>query len=224
MTSSSKNHWSGRRKGFTLVELILAIGFFGLISALLMGSLLSVYRVKAAISAQKSLNFEASAVLNSALAGLIRSGFAIDYGQSQSQILTGESEGLQAQSDRLSVFTDRAETQSFTVYREPHQDDGEVPDSAGLVLEFSGGKKIPLHSSDIVVEAFDIELPPAPWEPGADPDLQPYVWVYLRARPRKAEGQSLDQAQQDLASFAPTAYRTLFSLRNTRPSQQKHPL
>lgn len=207
-------------KGFTLVELIIAIGFFGLISALLMYNLLMVYRTRGVIQAQKQAGTEMTVLLNHSLAGLIRSGFAIDYKQTKAEVINSETEGMQNQVDELVVFTDRAETQFFKVYRQDYQAEGDMADTAQLMLQFNNSEPIALHSSQMVVEAFDISVPPPPLETG-DHDLQPYVQLYVRARPRKNDGESLANVREDVARFSPMAYRTTFSLRNTQQSQYK---
>src|SRR5690606_31008168 len=146
-----------------------------------------VYRTKAVIQAQKQVGMEMTALLNHSVAGLIRSGFAIDYQNTQSEAASAEIQGVQVQTDQLTVFTDRAETQSFTLYRQPYQEQGEEADHALLMLQFNDDSPIPLHSPHIVIEAFDLTVPPSPIETG-DPDLQPYVQLYLRARPQKKQG------------------------------------
>src|SRR5690606_10357559 len=124
------------------------------------------------------------------------------------------------QTDQLTVFTDRAETQSFTLYRQPYQEQGEEADHALLMLQFNDDSPIPLHSPHIVIEAFDLTVPPSPIETG-DPDLQPYVQLYLRARPQKKQGESWQVIQEDPARFSPVAFKTTFSLRNVQASQYK---
>jgi len=209
------------KQGFTLVELIIAIGFFGMISALLMHNLLMVYRTRSVIQSQKQASTELTVLLNHSLAGLIRSGFAIDYHQTKANILSGETQGVQPQVDELVVFTDRAETQFFKVYRQPYQADGDQFDTAQLMLQFNEGEPIALHSSQTVIESFDVVVPSSPIET-QDHDLQPYVQLYVRARPRKTEGESFSNVQEDVARFSPMAYRTAFSLRNVQASAYKN--
>lgn len=222
MQNFIRHHWQKQSEpGFTLVELIIAIGFFGLMAALLMFNLLRVYRTRAVIQSQKQAGTELTILLNNSLAGLIRSGFAIDYNQTQAEVLVGESEGMQPQVDKLVVLTDRAETQFFKVYRNPYQADGDQFDTAQLMLQFNEDEPISLHSTETVIEAFDITIPPNPVET-QNPDLQPYVQLYVRARPRKTEGESLSNIQDDVARFSPMAYRTLFGLRNVQPSAYRN--
>ena len=208
-------------RGFTLIELIIVIGFFGFISALLMQNLLSVYKFKEIIRYYKDLNFETSAVLSNGIPGLIRSGFAIDYADTKENVSVQPTEGLQADTDTLSVYTDRAETQYFTIYREPYQSGGENGDIARLMIKFSNGESFPLHSSETVIEDFDIDVPNDPRVDG-DPDIQPYVNIYVRARHRYPFGEVADE--NDLMAYQTirASYRTTITLRNTQPSSYKN--
>jgi len=212
--SQITNHKSAR--GFTLIELIIVIGFFGFMSALLMQNLLSVYKFKEVIRYYKDLNFEASAVLSNGIPGLIRSGFAINYAQTEEGD-AGEqiTEGWQDKTDKLSIYTDRAETQYFTIYRET-----ENSDIARLMVEFSNGEKFPLHSSETVIEDFDIEVPQDPRISG-DRDIQPYVNIYVRARHRYPFGESADESELMAHQTIRASYRTTITLRNTQPSSYK---
>ena len=161
-------------KGFTLIELIVVIGLFGIVSAILMSSLLSVYHFRNVIRFKKNLNFEASSILNNGIPGLVRSGFAIDYGKTVSTNSQELSEGMQEEVDQLSIFTDRAETQYFTIYRKPYEDAGDNADTAPLYIAFSNGQEFPLHSSEVVVEDFDVQVP-TDLRVGGVRDIQPYT-------------------------------------------------
>lgn len=210
------------RKGFTLVELIVVMGLFAFASALLMQNLFSIYHFKEVIRFKKDLNFESSAVLNNTIASMIRSGFALNYDEMDATVSEGISEGVSAEVDRLSVFTDRAETQFFTIYREPLHNDSNGEESARLMLEYSNGDVFPLHSSQMVVEDFDIQVPEDPRESG-DRDIQPYVSLYVRAH--RQHSLVRDNEDKLMAHELVTAsYRTTFALRNVVPSSYKQPL
>jgi prepilin-type N-terminal cleavage/methylation domain-containing protein len=212
------------KKGFTLMELIIVMGFFAFVSAILMQNLFSVYHFKEVIRYKKDINYEASAVLNSGIPGLIRSGFAINYEQTVSQNSQSPSEGLVDKVDRISVFTDRAETQYFTIYREDYRDSGEDSDTAQLMIEFSSdGESFPLHSSQIVVEDFDITVPTDPRVTG-DPDVQPYVSIYLRVRHRYPFGELVSEEAQMAYQNVRASYQTTFTLRNVQSGSYKTPL
>ncbi len=210
------------RKGFTLIELILVMGLFAFASTLLMQNLFSVYHFKEVIRFKKDLNFEASVVLNNSIASMIRSGFAINYDNTQSGVSTSSSEGLQLDTDKLSIYTDKAETQYFTIYRETHHEDDSGVEIARLMLEYSNGDVFPLHSSQTVIEDFDIEIPDNPRESG-ERDIQPYVNLYLRAHRQhtlvRDDEENLMAHENVLAS-----YRTTYALRNVVPSSYKQPL
>jgi prepilin-type N-terminal cleavage/methylation domain-containing protein len=210
------------RKGFTLVELIVVMGLFALGSTILMQNLFSIYHFKEVIRYKKDLNFEASMVLNNAVASMIRSGFAIDYDETKANVSVKTVEGTRTDVDKLSIFTDKAETQYFSIYREPYHKDSNGAEVARLMLEYSNGDIFPLHSSQTVVEDFDIQVPADPRN-GGDPDIQPYVNIYLRAHHQKKitqdENSDLMAHENVLAS-----YRTSFTLRNISPSSYKQPL
>lgn len=210
-----------RAKGFTLIELIIVIGFFAFISAILMQNIFSVYHFKELIRYKKDINFEASGALSNGIAGLIRSGFAINYDQTESSNSVQPTEGMQNQTDQLSVYTDRAETQYFTIYRTPYKNSGEDSDTAQLMVKFSNGDEFPLNSSETVVEDFDIEVPADPRTTG-DRDLQPYVTLYLRVRHRYPFGEIVSESDLEAYQKARASYRTTITLRNTVPSSYKN--
>lgn len=206
--------------GFTLIELIIAIGFFGFISALLMNNLFAIYNVKEVIRFNKDINFEASAVLGNTVAGLIRSGFAIRYPDTVTSVSQQPSEGMKTDTDKISVYTDRAETQYFTIYREAYRSTGDDGDTARLMLSFSNGDTFPLHTSETVVEDFDVEVPKDPRN-GGDPDQQPYVSLYLRVRHRNPFHETPDESKEMAYQKVRASYRTTYTLRNTLPSSYK---
>ncbi|MBN1258618.1 type II secretion system protein, partial [Candidatus Peregrinibacteria bacterium] len=187
--------------GFTLIELIISIGMFAFITAILMRNLFLVYHFKEAIRYKKDINFEASSVLSGAVAGLVRSGFSINYekteaGKSGSLEKLQENEeiegGMRTEVDSLSVYTDRLDRQYFTLYREPYVADGDTGDTARLMIEFGNGEKYPLHSSETVVEDFDVKVPEKP-AANAGFDVQPYVDIYLRVRHRDPLSETPDE-------------------------------
>jgi prepilin-type N-terminal cleavage/methylation domain-containing protein len=208
------------RSGFTLIELVIVIGFFGLISAILMQNLLAVYRFKEVIRYKKDVNLEASAVLNSGIPGLIRSGFSINYDETSADNSSQPTEGLQPETDKISIFTDRAETRYFTIYREPYKSGGDDGDISRLIIRFSDGEEFPLHTSETVIEDFDIEIPADPRTSG-DIDVQPYVNIYIRARHRYPFGEDVDENLLDPYKTVRASYRTTYVLRNTLPGSYK---
>lgn len=214
---------SVRLRGFTLIELIIAIGFFGFMASLLMTHLVSVYHFREVIRFKKELNLEASSILNNGLAGLIRSGFAINYDQTKNLPPQQPSMGLKEEVDQLSIYTNRAETQYFTIYRKSYQLDGEMSDTAPLYLAFSNGEEFSLHSSEVVVEDFDIEIPSDP-RLGGDREIQPYVRVSLTLRKRYPHGEVVDETQLSPHEIVRTSYTTTFTLRNSGPARDKNPL
>lgn len=220
-------------KGFTLVELIIVLGFFAFLSALLMQNIFSVYKFTDVIKYKKDVNFETSGVLNNAIAGLIRSGFSINYANTESTNSeeTGEaSEGFINDVDKISIFTDRAETQYFTIYREAYRSEGDNSDTSRLMLSFNNKNIVsdsdiiknsfPLHSSEIVIEDFNIEIPPNP-KLGGDRELQPYVSLYVRARHRYPFGEVIDEKDLEPHQNIKASYKTTYTLRNTVPSSYK---
>lgn len=216
-----------KAKGFTLIELVIVIGFFAFISAILMQNIFSVYYFKEVIRYKKDINFEASSVLNNGIPGLIRSGFAINYDLTDSGNSVQPTEEMRTEgvktgetTDKISIFTDRAESQYFTIYREAYN---EANDTAQIMIEFSNGDKFPLHSSETVVEDFDIEVPTDPRASG-DRDLQPYVTIYLRVRHRYPFGEKVREQDQEAYKNARASYQTTISLRNTGPSSYKNPI
>ena len=100
-----------------------------------MHSLFQIYHFKEVIRYQKDINFEASAVLNSGIPGLIRSGFAINYAETIADNSNQPTEGLIDNVDQISIFTDRAETQYFTIFRESYQTSGDESDTARLMIK-----------------------------------------------------------------------------------------
>ncbi len=223
--SNHANHRNHLNQGFTLVELIIVLGLFGFGTALLMQNLFSIYRFKEVIRSRKEINFEASSALNNGAAGLIRSGFAIHYADTDSKTSDGTVEGMRDKTDRISIFTDRAETRSFTLYREPVQKDADGNAYARLMLKFSDGPTgaIPLHSSETVVEDFDVRVPSNPLT-GGDRDFQPYVSLYLRVTRRPTLGREIGSKDLPASQAITASYRTTFTLRNTVPSSYKNPL
>jgi len=210
--------------GFTLMELIIVIGFFAFISAIIMQNLFAVYHFKEVIRYKKDINFEASSVLNNGIAGLIRSGFAINYSETETENSVEQTDGMKAETDKISIFTDRAETQYFTIYRAPYSEAGEYDgDTAQLMVRFSNGETFPLHSSETVVEDFDVIVPSDPRGTG-DSDLQPYVTLYLRVRHRYPFGELVAEETQMAYKNVRASYRTTLTLRNTVPSSYKKPL
>lgn len=209
------------QRGFTLMELIIVIGFFAFISAILMQNIFSVYHFKEVIRYKKDINFEASSVLSNGIPGLIRSGFAINYDETDSGNSVQPTEGMQTKTDRLTIYTDRAETQSFSIYRKSYSTTGDDSDTAQLVIKFSNeDEEYPLHSTETVVEDFDIEVPTDPRATG-DSDLQPYVTIYLRVRHRYPFGELISEEGQEAYKNARASYKTTISLRNTVPSSYK---
>jgi prepilin-type N-terminal cleavage/methylation domain-containing protein len=223
LNPNNRNHRNNRNHpnpgGFTLIELILVLGLFGFLTALLMGNLFSINQFKEVVREKKDINFEASSVLNNALGGLIRSGFAINYAQTDSAKSHQPTEGMRDETDRISVFTDRAETQYFTVYREPYQATGDNTDTARLMVAFSTGEVFPLNTSDSVVEDFDVEVPPDPRT--GDPDIQPYVTLYLRVRHRRPLEGTADENGLMAYQTARASYKTTYMLRNVQPSSNR---
>lgn len=221
-TTSKKNP-----QGFTLIELIVVIGLFGIISAVLMSSLLSVYHFRDVIRYKADLNFEASSILNNGIPGIVRSGFAINYDKTQSDNSQGDSEGMQEEVDQLSIYTDRAESQYFTIYRKSYQTSGDNSDTAPLYIWFSNGDEFPphgdefpLHSSEVVVEDFDIKVPTDP-RVGGDRDIQPYATIYLRLRKRYPFGEILDEDELEPHETVRASYETTVTLRNSNPASYK---
>ncbi len=209
------------KKGFTVIELIIVIALFGFISAILMTSLLSVYRFKEVVQDKKQLNFEASSILNNGIPALIRSGFAINYDLTQADHIQKISEGMQKEVDQISIFTDRAETQYFTLYRKPYKSQGDQSDTAPLYIKFSNGEEFPLHSSEVVVEAFDVKVPADPRLTG-DSDLQPYVTLYLRLRNRYPFGEIRDENELKAHETIRASYSTTIAFRNAGPASYKN--
>lgn len=209
------------RKGFTLIELIMVMGLFGFASALLMQNLFSIYHFKEVIRYKKDINFEASAVLNNGIAGMVRSGFAINYDETDSQVSNRLEEGLRSNTDRISIFTDRAETQYFTIFRDSYHEGEGGEQIAQLMIEFSDGEIFPLHSSETVIEDFDIEVPTDPRLTG-DRDIQPYVNLYLRARRRHSLSRNSDESELMAHENVIASYQTTYMLRNTVPSSYKN--
>lgn len=207
-----------RPKGFTLIELILVMGLFTVMTSLLFAALTSVYHFKEILQTRKEVNAQGAVVLNNSLASLIRSGFAINYDQTISglphdDVQQGE---IVEDVDQLSIYTDQAETEYFTLYRKPYQANGEDFDTASLYLKWSTGEEVPLHSSEIVVEDFDVEVPKDPRLEG-DSDLQPYVALNLKVRHRhRFEGGDKEEMR--------TSYRTTFALRNATAAGNKNPV
>lgn len=211
-------------KGFTLIELIVVIGLFGIISAVLMNSLLSVYHFRDVIRHKKDLNFEASSILNNGIPGLVRSGFAINYDKTKSDNSQELSEGMQDEVDHLSIYTDRAESQYFTIYRKPYETTGDNSDTAPLYIAFSNGEKyeeFPLHTSEVVVEDFDIKVPQDPRN-GGDRYIQPYVTIYLRLRKRYPFGEIVDESNLEAHKIVRASYQTTITLRNSNAASYKN--
>ena len=210
-------------KGFTLIELIVVIGLFGIISAVLMSSLLSVYHFRDVIRYKSSLNFEASSILNNGIPGLVRSGFAINYDLTEAENSQELSEGMQEEVDQLSIYSDRAESQYFTIYRKLHETTGDDSDTAPLYIAFSNGDEFPLHSSEVVVEDFDVQVPTDP-RVGGDRDIQPYVTIYLRLRKRYPFGEIVNEDELDVHEAVRASYQTTITLRNSNPASYKNTL
>lgn len=209
------------RKGFTLIEFIIAVGFFAFISAVLMHNLFSIYHFKEVIRYQKDINFEASTVLNSGIPGLIRSGFVINYSETLADNSSQPTEGLQDEVDSISIFTDRAETQYFTIFREPYKTSGDDSDTARLMIKFSNGEEFPIHTSETVIEDFDVEIPTDPRING-DRDNQPYVTLYIRVRHRYPFGDAgTDEDELMAYKNVRASYKTTYTLRNNSPSSYK---
>ncbi len=208
-------------KGFTLIELIIAIGLFGLMTSLLMANLSSVYHYRDIINSKKDLNFEASSLLNNGLPGILRSGFAIHYDETRTESDLKETTGVQGVVDQLSIFTDQAETQYFTIYRKDYQTEGEDEDTAQLYIRFSNGKEFPLHSSETVVEDFKVQIPTDPRLTG-DRDIQPYIKLYFRFRQRYPFGEITDKSSLKPHQIIRTSYSTSVSLRNVSPASYKN--
>lgn len=210
-----------RNRGFTLIELIIAIGIFGMISALLMQNLFQIYHFKEVIRYKKEINFEASSILNSAIPGLIRSGFSINYDKTIDSNITGRTEGLQDSVDKISIFTDRAETQYFTIEREAYHSSGDNSDMARLMISFNGGEKFPIHTSETVIEDFNVEVPVDPRISG-DNELQPYVSLYIKVRHRYPFGDiNTDESELMAHKTVRASYKTTYTLRNANPSSYK---
>ena len=207
-------------KGFTMIELIIVIGLFGIISSVLMNTLLSVYQYRDIIRNKKEVNFEASSILNNGIPGLIRSGFAINYNQTDDGVIEGATEGVQGEVDSISVFTDRAETQYFTIYRKPYTDFGNEGDTAPLYVAFSNGEEFPLHTSEVVVEDFNVTIPQDP-RLGGDRDIQPYVNIYLRLRKRYPFGEVVSESTLDNRDLIRSSYQTTIALRNANSASNK---
>jgi len=208
------------KAGFTLIELIIVLGFFAFISALLMQNIFSIYRFKEVIRYKKDVNFEASGVLNNGIAGLIRSGFSINYANTKANIISEQTEGFQSSVDQISIFSDRAETQYFTIYREPYRSTGDNSDTARLMLKFGDEEAFPLHTSEIVIEDFDVRVPENPM-PAGDRDLHPYVSLYVRARHRYPFGEVIEKENLLPHQNIKASYKTTYTLRNTVPSSYK---
>ena len=209
-------------KGFTLVELIIVTGLFGFITALLMQNLFLVYNFKDVIRYKKDLNFEAAGVLNNGIAGILRSGFAINYAETDTDKSNGaEGEGVRHEVDKISVFTNRAENRYFTIYREAYQPSGDNRDTARLMIAFSNGDVLPLNTSETVVEDFDVKVPKDPRVDG-DQDIQPYVSIYLRVRRRYSEVEAMNTDEKLIAfQNVHASYQTTYTLRNVVPSSNK---
>ncbi|MBU0577446.1 type II secretion system GspH family protein [Patescibacteria group bacterium] len=219
--NSLNNLKSPNNKGFTLIELIIVMGFFGFLSAIVMQNLFSVYHFKEVIRYKKDINFETSIALNNGIPGLVRSGFAINYADTIESNSNQPSEGINQETDKISIFSDRAETQYFTIYREPYTSSGDNGDTARLMIAFSNGDAFPLHSSETVIEDFDIEVPADPRVSG-DRDLQPYVQIYVRARHRYPFGEAADENELMAYQTVRASYQTTYTLRNTLPSSYKN--
>jgi len=210
------------KKGFTLIELIIVMGLFAFASALLMQNLFSIYHFKEVIRFKKDLNFEASTVLNNTISSMVRSGFAINYSKTISDNSKNVSDGVQKEVDKLSIYTDRAETQYFTIYREPHHKNDAGVEIARLMLEYSNGDIFPLHSSQTVIEDFNIQIPSDPRDSG-EIDIQPYVTMYLRAHRQHTLTRD-DEDKLMAHKNVKASYKTMYTLRNVVPSSYKQPL
>ena len=154
---------------------------------------------------------------------MIRSGFAINYDETKIHLHEEVTKGVQKDVDQISIFTDQAETDYFTLYRKPYQSEGELSDTAQLYLRFKTGKEVPLHSSEVVVEDFEVKIPKDPRDSG-DSDIQPYVSLYLRFRQRHPSGEIPTESQMKDSEPMLASYSTTLTLRNTSPASYKNPL
>jgi len=204
-------------RGFTLIELILVLGLFAFLSALLMGNLFSIFHFKDAIQIKKDLNFEISSALGNGAGGPIRSGFAINYKGTDATKSQQPSEGFKDEVDKLSIFTNRAETQYFTLYREPLKTSGDDIDTARLMIAYSTGEVYPLNTTETVIEDFDVTVPPDP-RTGGDQEIQPYATLYIRARHRHPLEGTADEKDLNPFQNVRASARTTYALRNTHPS------
>jgi len=129
--------------------------------------------------------------------------------------------GMQSEVDWISIYTDRKEEQYFTIHRMNHDTE---EDTAALYITFSNGdsngEKFPLHTSEVVVEDFDIEIPDNP-QMGGDRDIQPYVSIYLRLRKRYPFGEIVNEDEIDRYKTVRASYRTTIALRNANAASYK---
>lgn len=229
LTNSKIGNWKlincSFPKGFTLVELIIAIGLFGLMSVLVLQNLFAVYRYKDVVRYRKEINMEASLALNNGIAGLIRSGYGINYDQTKNPfdrrtLAADQYDTVMPAVDQLAIYMDppgladaAGNRRYFVIRREGHDT---VKDIARLYIEFwAKGNKIeefPLHSSETVVEQFDITVQKKATTDEAL-DLQPYVTLYLKVRHRYPDGDSTRSREKYQEVRA--SYQTTYMLRNT---------
>ncbi len=200
-------------QGFTLIEFIIAIGLFAFMITILTSTLMSIHRFKSQMEDKKVLNQELVSVLNNGISGLIRSGFAIDYDQTVSNKSDGKGIGPQETGDQLAIFTDQAETNSISIYRKPFTENDEL-EGGQLFVRFNEENEVPLHSSEVMIEDFDIRLPEDPRMSG-DRDVQPYVQVSLRG------AKKMDSINDDRKPLTAT-YSTTYTLRNTSLASYKN--
>jgi len=202
-----------KARGFTLIELIISIGLFAFMTTILISTLMKTQRFKTQLEDKNILHQELVSVLNNGISGLIRSGFAIDYDRTNSSASDGGAVGIQESVDQLSIFTDQAETEYFTIYRKAFSEKEGV--SGGqLYVKFNDEEEFPLHSSEIFIEDFDVSVPDDPRFIG-DRDLQSYVKIHLRA---SQNNEPIDEKNKSIKA----AYSTTYTLRNAGLASYKN--
>lgn len=220
---------SPQQKGFTLVELIIVMGLFAVMTSLLLQNIFYIYRFREVVRYKKEINSEAAIVLNNGIAGMIRSGFGINYAKtdaSVSQYLNdpAKPDGVRLNTDKVSVFmdspgvkNDKGGRRYFTISRSAYVNSGDLSDTARLMITFYNGDQViesyPLNSSNLVIEDFDVEVPPKPTT-DIERDLHPYITIYVRARRRYPLGDLSRVDDLEPYETVATSYQTTFMLRN----------
>lgn len=194
-----------KNKWFTLIEMIISIAILSILIPV-------IYKYTQIVQNQSHLerlkantNYDIS-IVSSHLSNIIKNSYGIDYVNSS----------VSWNLDTLVLYKDKQEKQKIILRIERDLDF----DISRISIKNWDKQEVPLHTSSLFIERFNITIPPAP-NNTQTLNIQPMVFFDITARSRSPLQQPTDDMYYTLYNKTNTAIKGGVLVRNYVPSSLK---